>query len=95
MLRASPFEQGRTGPPIKGVKMDTASVEKVIAENIRPFVESDGGGIDLVEIRADNTVVIKLSGACCGCPMSTMTLKAGVEEQLKRVFPEIKQVVAA
>jgi Fe-S cluster biogenesis protein NfuA len=53
----------------------------------------DGGGIDLVEIKGDNTVVVKLTGACGGCPFSQMTLKAGVEAALKQEFPDIKEVV--
>lgn len=75
--------------------MDRASVEKVINEKIAPKLAADGGGIQLKEIRPDNTVVVKLTGACGCCPFSMMTLKAGVEAELKRAFPEIKEVVAA
>ncbi len=75
--------------------MNIESVDRILKEKIRPMIEADGGRIDLVEIRPDKTVVVRLSGACRGCAMSTMTLKAGVEEQLRRAFPEIKQVIAA
>jgi Fe-S cluster biogenesis protein NfuA len=75
--------------------MDKGSVEKVIAEKIRPRLEADGGGIDVIEVRNDNTVVVKLKGACGCCPFSMMTLKAGVEAELKKAFPELKQVVSA
>lgn len=75
--------------------MDKEAVEKVLNERIRPKLEADGGGIDLVEIRNDNTVVVKLTGACGCCPFSLMTLKAGVEAELKRAFPELKEIVAA
>lgn len=75
--------------------MDRASVEKVINERIAPRLAADGGGIQLKEIRPDNTVVVKLTGACGSCPFSMMTLKAGVEAELKSAFPEMKEVVAA
>jgi Fe-S cluster biogenesis protein NfuA len=75
--------------------MDRQAVEKVLDERIRPRLEADGGGIDLVEVRDDNTVVVKLTGACGCCPFSLMTLKAGVEAELKRAFPELKEIVAA
>lgn len=75
--------------------MDKVSVEKVLSEKIRPRLAADGGGVELVEIRPDNTVVVKLTGACGACPFSLMTLKAGVEAELKNAFPEIKEVVAA
>lgn len=75
--------------------MDKEAVEKVLDERIRPSLEADGGGIDLVEVRDDNTVVVKLTGACGCCPFSLMTLKAGVEAELKRAFPELKEIVAA
>ena len=74
--------------------MDKSEVEKVLNERIRPRLQADGGGVDLLEIRPDNTVVVKLTGACGCCPFSLMTLKAGVEAELKRAFPEIKEVVA-
>ncbi len=74
--------------------MDKSQIEKVINEKIRPSLAADGGGIELVELKADNTVVVKLTGACGCCPFSTMTLKAGVERQLKKEFPEIKEVVS-
>ena len=75
--------------------MDRESVEKVLDERIRPRLAADGGGIDLVEVRDDNTVVVKLTGACGCCPFSLMTLKAGVEAELKKAFPELKEIVTA
>ena len=73
--------------------MDRNAIEKVIKDDIAPKLAADGGGIELLEIKDDNTVVVKLTGACGCCPFSTMTLKAGVEAELKRNFPEIKEVV--
>ena len=63
-------------------------------ERVRPYLQSDGGDITLVEITDDNTVRVKLQGACHGCPFSIQTLKAGVEQALIQEVPEIKRVVA-
>lgn len=74
--------------------MDKAALEKTIKEKIRPALAADGGGIELIEVKDDNTVVVKLTGACGTCPFSQMTLKAGVENALKEDFPDIKEVIA-
>jgi Fe-S cluster biogenesis protein NfuA len=63
-------------------------------ERVRPYLQSDGGDISLVEITDDNTVKVKLQGACHGCPFSLQTLKAGVEQALIKEVPEIKEVVS-
>jgi Fe-S cluster biogenesis protein NfuA len=67
-------------------------VEESIGK-IRPFLQRDGGDIELIDI-VDGVVKVKLKGACGSCPMSLMTLKMGVEKQLKQDMPEIKEVVA-
>lgn len=67
-------------------------VEEVL-EKVRPVLVRDGGNVELVEV-SDGTVKVKLVGACAGCPMSTMTLKNGIERILKQEIPEIKEVVA-
>lgn len=68
-------------------------VEKAL-ESIRPYLQADGGDIELVEITAEGIVKVKLTGACCGCPMSQMTLSQGVENALKEAVPEVKGVEA-
>ncbi len=68
-------------------------VENVI-DQIRPYLEADGGDIRFVEITEDNVVNVELLGACGSCPMSQMTLKAGVEQAVKKAIPEIKAVEA-
>ncbi len=68
-------------------------VEEVIGM-IRPRLQNDGGDIELVGIDPDNTVRVRLQGACRGCPGAAMTLKMGVERFLKQQVPEVKQVVA-
>ncbi len=62
--------------------------------DLRPFLEADGGDITLEEITAEGVVRVRLHGACRGCAMSPMTMKAGVEEAIKRVAPEIRSVEA-
>ncbi len=68
-------------------------VEKAL-DTIRPYLEADGGNVKIVEITEDNILKLELTGTCSSCPMSTMTLKAGVEEAIKRDIPEIIKVVA-
>lgn len=67
-------------------------VEAVLNE-IRPALQADGGDVELVGVN-DGMVSVRLTGACAGCPMSTMTLKMGIERILKEKLPEIKEVVA-
>lgn len=71
----------------------TNKVEKAL-ETIRPYLEADGGNVKILEISEDNVVTLELLGACGTCPMSTMTMKAGVEEAIKRAVPEIRSVKA-
>lgn len=63
-------------------------------DQIRPFLIDDGGDIEFIELTEDLVVKVRLLGACKSCSMSTMTLKGGVEETLKRFIPEIKGVIA-
>jgi len=67
-------------------------VEKAL-DSIRPYLKADGGDVRVLKIVGD-TAKLELLGACSSCPMSTMTLKAGVEEAIIRAVPEIKKVEA-
>ncbi len=67
-------------------------VEEVL-NRIRPSLEADGGNVELVEVN-DGIVKVTLTGACAGCPMSTMTLKMGIEKMLREEIPEVKEVVS-
>ena len=67
-------------------------VEEVL-NKIRPSLMRDGGNVELVDT-SDGVVKVKLTGACAGCPMSTLTLKMGIEQILKQEVPEVKEVVA-
>tara|TARA_B100000927_G_C16443774_1_gene460888 strand:+ start:560 stop:793 length:234 start_codon:yes stop_codon:yes gene_type:complete len=63
-------------------------------DELRPYLHNDGGDMELVEITNDNIVFVKLIGACKTCSVSSVTIKAGLEENLKIVAPEIKAVKA-
>jgi Fe-S cluster biogenesis protein NfuA len=67
-------------------------VEAALAQ-VKPALQADGGDVELVDV-TDGVVKVRLTGACSGCPMSTMTLKMGIEKVLKQQLPEIKEVVA-
>ncbi len=67
-------------------------VEQVL-ENIRPYIQGDGGDIELVDV-TDGVVQIRLAGACVGCMHSMMTLQVGIERMIKEALPEIKAVEA-
>ena len=63
-------------------------------DSIRPYLEADGGNVKVLEVTDDMTVKLELLGACGSCSMAAMTLKAGVEESIKKAVPEIKEVMA-
>ena len=63
-----------------------------VLEQIRPYLQNDGGDIEFVEITDDMRVNVRLTGACGSCPYSTMTLKNGVETGVQKAIPEIKSV---
>lgn len=67
---------------------------KAVLENIRPALQADGGDVELVEVTDDGVVKVRLVGACGHCPMSTMTLKMGIERTIKEKIPGIKEVVS-
>ena len=78
-----------------GIITDKKIIDKIegaLAE-IRPFLESDGGDIHFVELSDDWVVKVKLIGACSTCDISMMTLKNGVEASIKKVVPQVKNVV--
>ncbi|MBN2199633.1 MAG: NifU family protein [Candidatus Aminicenantes bacterium] len=69
--------------------------EKILESlnKIRPGLQADGGDVEFVSFE-DGVVKVRLMGACSGCPMAQMTLKMGIERQLKKDVPEVKEVVA-
>ncbi len=73
--------------------LDRKKIEEVI-NRIRPFLQRDGGDVQLVDVTDDNIVKVKLLGACGTCPMSIMTLKGGIEAELKKAVSGVKAVEA-
>ncbi|HET7838934.1 MAG TPA: NifU family protein [Rectinemataceae bacterium] len=74
--------------------MLTEKVQRAI-QDVRPSLQADGGDIELISVGEDGVVKVKLTGACGSCPMSTITLKQGVENYLKKIIPEVTEVVQA
>ncbi|HPA86173.1 MAG TPA: NifU family protein [Bacteroidales bacterium] len=77
---------------------DQKSIQERVVKalnRVRPYLQNDGGDIDLIEITDDLTVKVRLTGACHGCPYSMQTLKAGVEQAIIQEVPEIKRVISA
>jgi Fe-S cluster biogenesis protein NfuA len=77
--------------------METVKMREKVQEaldSIRPFLQADGGDVELVEVKDDGVVLVRLVGACGGCPMSMMTLKAGIEQRVREQVPEVKSVEA-
>ena len=77
-------------------KMDQVLFNRVeeALKSIRPYLEADGGDVELLEVIDGNTAMLELKGACSTCSMSHMTMKSGIEETIKRAVPEITTVHA-
>ncbi|MDD2597081.1 MAG: NifU family protein [Candidatus Cloacimonetes bacterium] len=73
--------------------IDREKLETVL-DKIRPAIQADGGDVELINIREDNVVEVRLKGACNGCPMATLTLKAGIERIVKEEIPEVVEVIS-
>ena len=74
--------------------MDLKQKVESSLDRIRPSLRADGGDVELVDVSDDGVIKLQLTGACAGCPMSTMTLKMGIEKVLREDIPEVKEVVA-
>ena len=72
-------------------ELNETNVLKVLI-SIRPYLKEDGGDVELVEITPENIVKVKLLGSCAECPLSIMTLRAGIERALIREIPQIRRV---
>jgi Fe-S cluster biogenesis protein NfuA len=85
---------GLGGGAYNKIHEEAAMKEKVqkVLDTIRPTLQADGGDVELVEITPEGVVRVRLQGACGSCPMSTMTLKMGIEKALKNQIPEVKEV---
>ena len=68
-------------------------IESVL-DTIRPYLQADGGDVELVEVQSNNDVILRLTGACSSCSMSEMTMTAGIEESLRKSIPYLGKIVA-
>lgn len=78
--------------PINKKEIEVKVIDALV--QLRPFLQADSGDMELVEIKDDATVVVRLLGSCKDCSMSMMTLKAGLESAVKKMAPEVKEVIA-
>jgi len=85
-------ESPEGSPEPKGGSVMKDKIQAVL-EQIRPILQAEGGDVELVDVN-DGVVSVRLTGACGCCPMSTMTLKMGIEQALKEKVPEVKEVVS-
>lgn len=85
---------GAAGPAFDPTSALYRKVDEVL-DRIRPYVQMDGGHVELVNVNEDDGIVyIRFQGSCHGCPSSAMTLQMGIENEVRNSLPEIKQVVA-
>lgn len=75
------------------VVIDKAKVQEVL-NMLRPYLQADGGDVELVDVTSEGVVQVRLQGACDSCPSSTYTLKMGIEEQLKQYVPGVVEVIS-
>ncbi len=75
-------------------KEDLVQKIKNAIESIRPYLIADGGDVEFIDITDDMSVKVRLTGACHGCPFSMMTLKAGIEQAIRKSVPQIKELLA-
>ena len=80
-------------PSADGLTIDREKVMEVL-NMLRPYLQADGGDVELVGITGDGVIQLHLQGACGSCPSSTYTLKMGIEEQMKQYIPGVKEVVS-
>mgnify|MGYP001001630039 FL=1 len=73
--------------------IEKEKIESVL-KKVRPSIQADGGDVELINIREDNVIEVRLKGTCNGCPMATLTLKAGIERLIKEEVPEVVEVIS-
>ena len=87
-----PKPQPETQLPTNEAAPLREQVEQIL-DLIRPAVQSDGGDVELVDVTAEGIVRVRFLGECVGCPSSAMTLKVGIERNLKQYIPQVKAVL--
>jgi Fe-S cluster biogenesis protein NfuA len=89
-----PSPTGSDAPSDRDIDPELRDQIEEALDTIRPYLMADGGSVRLLNVTSDYVVELELLGACGSCPMSTMTLRAGIEQALKRSVPKIKRVEA-
>ncbi|WP_303673833.1 NifU family protein [Vampirovibrio chlorellavorus] len=87
------MEETLQTPATEAVVVDRDKVQEVL-NMLRPYLQADGGDVELIDVTAEGVVQVRLQGACGTCPSSTYTLKMGIEEQLKQYVPGVTEVVS-
>ena len=90
----APSPAGSDASPASDIDPELRDQIEEALDTIRPYLMADGGSVRLLNVTSDYVVELELLGACGSCPMSTMTLRAGIEQALKRSVPKIKRVEA-
>lgn len=83
----------QTPAAAEAVVIDKAKVQEVL-NMLRPYLQADGGDVELIDVTSEGVVQVRLQGACGTCPSSTYTLKMGIEEQLKQYVPGVTEVIS-
>lgn len=83
----------QTPAATEAVVIDKAKVQEVL-NMLRPYLQADGGDVELIDVTNEGVVQVRLQGACGTCPSSTYTLKMGIEEQLKQYVPGVTEVIS-
>jgi Fe-S cluster biogenesis protein NfuA len=83
----------QTPAATEAVVIDKAKVQEVL-NMLRPYLQADGGDVELIDVTSEGVVQVRLQGACGTCPSSTYTLKMGIEEQLKQYVPGVTEVIS-
>jgi len=79
------------------MKRSSQEIEQMVEgalDGVRPFLQADGGDVELVDISPELIIRLKLLGACGSCDISHMTMKAGIEESIRKILPDVKEVIA-
>ncbi len=78
---------------VEPILIDKEKVQEVL-NMLRPYLQADGGDVELIDVTSEGVVQVRLQGACGTCPSSTYTLKMGIEEQLKQYIPGVTEVIS-
>jgi len=79
---------------VGGSQQDVRLRVQAVIDWLRPFIQADGGDVELVDLSEEGVVRVRLHGACVGCPSSELTLRRGIEQNIRNKVPEVTQVIS-